>query len=573
MIFLPAAATLLAGYIGWNLICLERNAAKTKAIGVPFIRQPIDSMNVLWLTFEHFLWAILDRLPFVWSSYPSWLRSMRRTWQFDNKNHWHLEHGPVFALVSPAKITLFFADADAVNELYARRDDFIRPSLEYKILEVFGPCLSSAGWDDWPRHRKPTAAPFNETVMKFAWKESLRQAQLMAASWSGSVPASSGILSTTKDTRTFSLNVLAAAGFGQSYDFHGSSDGPVVKKGSNYRDALATILDNCILLMLVPLPTLKARWAPKLWGEIGDQAEKFMGFMKQMLEDERAHLNKPDSQRHRGIIPSFMNALDEHERHQKNKDPSLPDIPKNRRGLALEEVYSNLFMINFAGHDTTANTLAFAVYSLAAHPDVQDWVAEEIEAVIGDLPVEDWDYETLFPKLKRCRAVFYESLRLYPPVMAVPKWTAGRPQQLTVQGKVLNLPAEVRTYVYMLAIQTMPQYWPDPLTWKPSRWLINDQDKPASIENETFFQPPPGTFLPWSGGAQNCPGKKFADVEATAMFARLLNGHRVGVKLVDGESEKSGRERVKKCLNNVDCSLVLRMVDPIDTKLVYKKCT
>lgn len=56
------------------------------------------------------------------------------------------------------------------------------------------------------------------------------------------------------------------------------------------------------------------------------------------------------------------------------------------------------------GHDTTATTLAYAFTVLSAHKEVQAWIAEEIEAVFGDTPFEDWDYETAFPKLKRCLA-------------------------------------------------------------------------------------------------------------------------------------------------------------------------
>lgn len=570
MVIVPVVTALVAVYVSWTFICLESNVRKARAIGVPVIRQPIDSFNVLWLTVQNLIWAALDRLPIAWSSFPAWLRSLRRSWQFTNNNHWNLEHGHVFALVSPVGITLYIADADAISEIYRRRDDFIRPVQEYKILEIFGPCLSTAGWDDWPRHRKPLASPFNEGIMKFVWKESLRQAQLMTKSWTSDVSLDEGIPSTTKDMRTFSLNVLAGTGFGQSYDFHGSADGDSPKEGKTYRDALATVLDNCILLMLVPLRRLKSSWAPKRWRDIAAGAESFMGYMEQMVTDERSAKSQGKSNSG-GIMTSFVHALDEYERHQTNKDPSLPDIPKNRRGLSMEELYSNLFVINFAGHDTTANTITFCVFSLAAHPQVQDWIADEIDAVIGDLPPEEWDYETLFPKLSRCRAVFWESLRLYPPVMSIPKWTAARQQDLTVQGKMLNIPAGTRTYIYNLAVQTLPQYWDNPLTWRPSRWIVEPKSGSDELGKETFLDPPTGTFLPWSSGAQNCPGKKFADVEAAALIAKLFQQHRVKVKLNEGESAESGCVRAQKCLSDVDCSLVLRMVDPHDTKLIYEK--
>jgi cytochrome P450 len=79
------------------------------------------------------------------------------------------------------------------------------------------------------------------------------------------------------------------------------------------------------------------------------------------------------------------------------------------RGLSVDEIFGNIFVINFAGHDTTANTLAFTMILLAANPEVQDWVREEVRRVTKAMDVADWDYERLFPQLTRCRAVLVSS--------------------------------------------------------------------------------------------------------------------------------------------------------------------
>lgn len=43
------------------------------------------------------------------------------------------------------------------------------------MLEAYGPCISTASWVEWPRHRKILATPFNENLMRFVWNESLNQ--------------------------------------------------------------------------------------------------------------------------------------------------------------------------------------------------------------------------------------------------------------------------------------------------------------------------------------------------------------------------------------------------------------
>ncbi len=63
---------------------------------------------------------------------------------------------------------------------------------------------------------------------------------------------------------------------------------------------------------------------------------------------------------------------------------------------------SNIFAYNLAGHETTANTVAYALVLLAAHPQYQDWVREEIMQVQNILA---GDYNSSFPRLQRCLAV------------------------------------------------------------------------------------------------------------------------------------------------------------------------
>ena len=86
-------------------------------------------------------------------------------------------------------------------------------------------------------------------------------------------------------------------------------------------------------------------------------------------------------------MTSFVRAL-------KASETSSDDL-KKPQGLTVEEVIGNVFLINFAGHDTTANALAFAIYLLASEPGMQTWLAEELDAVTSDK--ENWDYERFHP--------------------------------------------------------------------------------------------------------------------------------------------------------------------------------
>ncbi|RYO83349.1 hypothetical protein DL764_009462 [Monosporascus ibericus] len=555
-------------YLLWNIICLEINARKARRLKVPLVRLPIDSNNVPWTIIQPHLWSILDRLPIKWSSYPDFVRYSRRGWHFADKSETHVRLGPVWALVTPVAIYLHFADPDAIHEIFSRRADFVRPIKEYKLLEVYGPCISTAGWDDWSRHRKVLAAPFNESIMKFVWDESLHQAKAMLRSWASAAEA--GIPSMQKDTRTLSLNVLASTGFRKSYDFRGSAD-PAINEEGGYRDSLQTVLDNIILLMLVPYRLLAGPMVPKSWARIGNAAVSFKKYMMKMLEEETAALNqgKPGSG---GIMTAFVRALDVH-----NQETSASETKNEeaKRGLSVDEIFGNLFVINFAGHDTTANTLAFSMLLLAAHPDVQAWISEEVALVTKNVPVEEWDYKGLFPQLKRCRAVLLETLRVYPPIMALPKWTSRRAQTIKVGDRTLTIPPGISTTLYLLAIQTHPKYWPNPYSWLPSRWILHPA--PASspsidkVRGEELLVPERGTYFPWSDGPQNCPGKKFAEVEAVAVLACLFKTHRFHVKAEAGEGQEEARQRALDCTKDINMEMLLRMTNADRVRLIFRK--
>lgn len=235
--------------------------------------------------------------------------------------------------------------------------------------------------------------------MTFVWEESINQAREMLQSWTSSAEPQAP--SFAKDTRTLSLNVLAATGFRRSYKFRSSSQ-PGTDEARTYRDALQTVLDNAIFLMLMPRRLLFFPLRPKSWAQIGKAATDFKQYMIHMLDEETSLLNKGKTGTG-SLMTSFVRALDTRQKGEADPKSSTHQTPS--KGLSVDEIFGNIFVINFAGHDTTANTLAFSMLLLAANPEVQDWVAEELQEITTDHEEKKWDYGVLFPELKRCRAV------------------------------------------------------------------------------------------------------------------------------------------------------------------------
>ena len=230
--------------------------------------------------------------------------------------------------------------------------------------------------------------------MQSVWKESISQATGMIELWS----RQDAITSVALDTRTVSLHVMSGAIFGKSYPFRGASEEPVdssKEDSSSYGKALKLILDRCIPLFVLGRNNLKNPWLPRSLRELHQATLVFQNHMTEAFEAEKQNLGQKNQSE--GNMMTALVRASQGSVHGKEED------------LTEEEVYGNIFVYNFAGHDATANSLAIGVCLLATRPRVQDWIAEEINAVLGSTAPAESVYGSTFPRLHRCLAVVVSS--------------------------------------------------------------------------------------------------------------------------------------------------------------------
>lgn len=138
--------------------------------------------------------------------------------------------------------------------------------------------------------------------------------------------------------------------------------------------------------------------------------------------------------------------------------------------------------------------------------------------------------------------------------------------------KTIAIPPGVYTSPHLIAIHTHSEHWSDAEEWRPSRWITPHSDhSERGINTEKFLEPAQNTYFPWSDGPQSCPGKKFVQVEAVAVFALLFKNHRISVMKEPGESDQAMRKRVLDCMNYVNMDVILKMQDPDRVKLVCRR--
>lgn len=253
---------------------------------------------------------------------------------------------------------------------------------------------------------------FSEQINKCVWAESLRQVRDMLRYWTTQAP--NAVRSTANDTKTFSLHVLTAVEFGKSFPFQSSIESAETGQVLSYRDSLSLILDHVILIMIVGSKTLTTPFLPKRWARVGQAAVDFQQYMKEMLEQEKRLIvqGAPGSGNFLTALVRASQAVAEPATSSGGSKGACT-TRNSQVGLTDAEIFGNIFVLNFAGHDTSARSLAYCLTLLAAHPEVQDWIGEEIRCVCSESDSSTWNYEESFPRLKRCLAILVSNSSLY----------------------------------------------------------------------------------------------------------------------------------------------------------------
>ena len=482
-------------------------------------------------------------------------------WEANERSQIHEELGNVFTLVSPGGNWVTVGNADAVNDILRRPKDFRRNMEQMAVLNVYGKNLSTTDDEEWQKHRKATAIAFTERNNELVWRESIVQSKAMLAYWKEHQP----VTTIAVDTKTFTLNVLAAAIFNKNYPFEGtesnSKSGSMKDDSFRYRDSLSIILTSIVQIYVFGEQGLKAWWTPKSWKNAAVAIDVFRSYILGLIDEER-DLASHGVQHNQHLVAALVRACEVEKRSEQS----------GRRNMTLTEteIISNLFVYAFAGNDTTAIVLGHILVDLAAHPKTQDWIAEEIHHYLPSDDMSQWDYRT-FPKMKRCLAVVYEALRFDHPLGQLVKTTGAHAQPLKVGDETYSLPAGTNVHLNLAALHTHPQYWgADSLKWKPERFITSTQ---AGIENEVLAPDTTAQFVPWVYGQRLCPGKKFSQVELVSALATLFRDHVVGPQPQPGQSIDDARAMLFKTGMDInhEGTILNEIAEPHKAALVWSK--
>ncbi|HEV2126236.1 MAG TPA: cytochrome P450, partial [Chloroflexota bacterium] len=194
---------------------------------------------------------------------------------------------------------------------------------------------------------------------------------------------------------------------------------------------------------------------------------------------------------------------------------TVDDVDGDGGQMTDQQLRDEAMTVLLAGHETTANALAWTWYLLSQNPQVQARFHAEVDVVLGGRAPERED----LPRLLYTRMVFSEAMRCYSPAWII----ARRALEDCPLGAFL-LPAGTLVLMSQWVTHHDSRHYPDPFRFDPERWTVD-----AAANRPRF------AYYPFGGGSRVCIGEQFAWMEGVLVLATLASlwqfglvpGHRV----------------------------------------------
>ena len=214
-------------------------------------------------------------------------------------------------------------------------------------------------------------------------------------------------------------------------------------------------------------------------------------------------------------------------------DARFEDTGEPLSETALMDELLNIF---FAGHETSAVSLSWTLYLLAQHPEILGKLRAEIKQVTnGELPTFEQSKQLVY-----CNQVVKESLRLYPPIWVVPRYTLEDDEW---NGMFIPKGTFIFNLTYML--HHKPEIYPEPAIFDPERF------HPDAIKER-----PHNHYYPFGGAPRKCIGDHFAALELVLMLSGLVT--KFDFELVEGQKIQPNPITTLKPMSGIHMKLTPR---------------
>ncbi|KAK1438001.1 hypothetical protein QVD17_03802 [Tagetes erecta] len=387
-----------------------------------------------------------------------------------------------FTWMGPRPI-LHVTDPTMLKEILANYEDFQKQRGGNPLTSLLAKGLVDVEGDQWVKHRKIINPAFHVEKLKHMVPAFYESCDEMMNKWEESLKDKSSCeMDVWPDLQTMAADVISRTSFSSSY-----VEG---RKIFELQREQAELIITAARSIYIPgsrfLPTKNNKRMKAI-------AREVKRLVKGII-DKRVTEMKEGKDSNDDLLGILL-------------DSNYKEIKQhgnNKFGLSIDDVIEECKLFYFAGQETTTNLLVWTMILLGQHKNWQDRARDEVLNVFEDRKP---DIEGL-SQLKTINIIFLEVLRLYPPVVGMPRMV----HKETKLGN-MTLPAGTLMQLHTMLSHYDPNIWGhDVKEFKPERF---SQGVSKVTKGQT-------AFIPFGGGPRVCIGQNFAMLEAKMSLAMIL---------------------------------------------------
>lgn len=353
------------------------------------------------------------------------------------------------------RLAYFVNDPLEVRRILARRHArYMKgPGFE-RVKMLLGNGLIVSDGDSWRRSRRMIQPAFGRRKLHRLLTVMVQCCDRRAVRWAAAAKQQRN-LNITSETSDFALELILMSTFGRDYE----SKIQVLEENPFGFLASSSTRDLSVVV----------------------KARNLRSFLRQLINERRTG-GDPDSY---DFLSTYVHATDD-------RGQRIPD----------EELLDELITLIVAGFETSANTLNWAWYLLATHPEIEERVVEEARRLVPTVSAVNAE---ALAEMQYTMQVLEETLRLYPPV-----WLFSRRSIDVDELENYDIPAGTDIYFSPFILHRTDRYWPGAERFDPDRFApgcANANDRP---------------YFPFSLGPRRCIGEYFSFLEMKLHLGLLL---------------------------------------------------
>jgi len=380
---------------------------------------------------------------------------------------WIAQHGDIFRVASPfGQATILGAPELARQVLVDRYACYQKKSQSYVVLRILmGDGLVTSEGEFWRGQRKLVQPAFHRPRLSALFKLMVERVmnclEQLAPTASGQAIDLGPLLS------RITLDIISTAMF--SSDVQGAA--------ADVSGHIAVLNEYALQMLRKPWLFLLPRRFPTPFNYVQYRSLKSLDEIVHRIIQARRRAAQP----HDDLLAMLLSSCDE----------------TTSRSLTDAQLRDEVMTIFVAGHETTANAMAWLLYLVSQHPQVEEQLFAEIDA--------QWERAGLthenLSAFVYTRQVIEESLRLYPTI-----WSIGR--RCTEEDELggCRIPVGMNVVIPIFYFHRSGRFWAEPERFDPARFSAERRPAPEAM-----------TYFPFGAGPRTCIGNHFALQELMIM--------------------------------------------------------